>query len=108
MRYSARIRIWCTKRVKSGGTGAPLFFILKYSGAAVIFTGPPVNFTGAPVFVMTLWQYRRTGITLIYHPIRSRLVSHSIQVNLVLCKSTMKSHHFILSIIAVLIAVYFI
>ena len=85
-------------------TGAPV----KYSGAAVIFTGPPVNFTGAPVFVMTLWQYRRTGITLIYHPIRSRLVSHSIQVNLVLCKRTMKSHHFILSMIAVLIAVYFI
>ena len=77
-------------------TGAPLYFTgaqVKYSGAAVIFTGPPVNFTGAPVFVMTLWQYRRTGITLIYHPIRSRLVSHSIQVNLVLCKRTMKSHH---------------
>ena len=81
---------------------------VNYTGAPVIFTGPPVNFTGAPVFVMTLWQYRRTGITLTYHPIRSRLVSHSIQVNLMLCKRTMKSHHYILSIIAVLkIVVYF-
>ena len=57
-------------------TSAPV----KYSGAPVIFIGPPVNFSGAPVFVMTLSQYHRTGITLTYHPIRSRLVSHSIQV----------------------------
>ena len=78
---------------------------VKYTGAPVIFSGGAVNFSGAPVFVMTLWQYRRTGITSIYHPIRSRLVSHSIQVNLVLCKRTIKSHHFILSIIAVLIVV---
>ena len=81
---------------------------IYYNGAPVIFSGGAVNFSGAPVLVMTLWQYRRTGIPLIYHPIRRRLVSHSIQVNLVMCKRTMKSHHFILSIIAVLIVVYFI
>ena len=81
---------------------------VKYTGAPVIFSGGAVNFSGAPVFAMTLSQYRRTGITLTYHPIRSRLVFHSIQVNLVLCNRTMKSHHFILSIIARFIVVYFI
>ena len=73
-----------------------------------MFSSGAVNFSGAPVFVMTLSQYHRTGITLTYHPIRSRLVSHLIQVNLVLCKRTMKSHHFIFSIVAVFIVVYFI
>ena len=45
--------LWCTNRVKSGDTGAPLYF-----------TGPPLYFTGAPVLVMTLSQYRCTAITL--------------------------------------------
>ena len=44
-------------------TGAPV----KYTGAPVIFSGGAVNFSGAPVLVMTLWQYRRTGIPLIDH-----------------------------------------
>ena len=83
-------------------TGAPLKYI------PVIFSDGTVTLSGAPVLVMTLSQNRSTGITLTYHPIGSRLISHLIQVNLVLCKRTKKYLYFILSIIAVLIIVYFI
>ena len=42
----SNLAVWCTKRVKSGGTGAPLFF----TGAPVKFTGGPLNITGAPLY----------------------------------------------------------
>ena len=50
--------IWCTKRVKSGGIGAPLFF----TGAPVKFSDGPLNITGAPLyFTGTRYIYRWTA-----------------------------------------------
>ena len=39
--------LWCTKRVKSGGTGAPLFF----TGGPLNITGAPLYFTGTPLYL---------------------------------------------------------